>query len=317
MERFIIKSYSDVRDAIFQELYDIALKDPKVMVFSADLAAKMFEDFKRNLPAQFYNVGIAEQNAMSVAAGMSLTGRRVFVYGISNFVTLRCFEQIKIDICSMHLPVTILASGTGYMYGEDGPTHHMMENIAIMRTLPGITIWSPSDFTAAASFIRLAYRTPGPAYIIFDRGPFTTIYNNANPPDFSEGLSVIRSGKDLTIISVGIMMGQALSVADELKKDGLDVGVIDLYRLKPINEKLLFDSVKESKRIATIEEHSIIGGLGGAVCEFLAETGLLIPIKVFGMSDKFRCEVGCRELLRSLDGIDKMSILKAIKSWIK
>lgn len=317
MERPVIKSYSDIRDAVFQELYDIALKDPKVIVLSADTGAMMFKEFKKNIPAQFYNVGLAEQNAISVAAGLALNGRHVFVYGISNFVTLRCFEQIKIDICSMRLPVTILASGTGYVYSEDGPTHHMTENMAVMRTLPGLTFWSPSDCTLTASLIHFAYETPGPSCLFFDKGPFPTIYDNNNPPDFSEGLAVLKKGKDLIIISTGIMTGEALNIAAELGKDGIETSVIDLYRLKPLNKKLLYEALKGAKRIVTLEEHSIFGGLGSVVCEFLADAGLLIPVKILGIPDKIRCEIGTRETLRRLDGINKQCALNTIKDWIK
>lgn len=316
MERIILKQYNDVRDAIFQELYDIALNDQRVMVLSVDTGAMMFKEFKKNIPNQFYNVGIAEQNAMSAAAGLALTGRHVFVYGITNFVTLRCFEQLKLDICSMKLPVTILASGTGYIYSEDGPTHHMLENVSVVRTLPGMMILSPSDYTAAASFVHLAYKTQSPSCIIFDKGPFSPIYDTSSS-DFSNGLSVLKEGKDLMIVATGVTVGQALTIADELRNEGIGAGVLDLYKLKSINKSLLFDSLKGCRRIATLEEHTVIGGLGGLICEFMAEAGLLIPVKVFGIPDTFRCEVGNRERLRSLDGINKSNILENIKNWIK
>ena len=310
-----MKTYTDIRDAIFEELYDIALKDKKTVILSADTGALMFKKFKETIPGQFYNVGIAEQNAMSVAAGLAFTGRHVFVFGIANFVTLRCFEQIKIDIVSMKMPVTILASGTGYVYSEDGPTHHMTDNLALIRTLPGFTIWSPSSCSMAASLIHLAYQMPGPNCLWFDKGPFPPLYENGEH-DFSEGVSLLKPGKELLIVSTGIMVGEALKIAEELEKNGVSAGVVDLYRLKPLNKKLLFDILKETKRIVTLEEHTVSGGLGGIICEFLAESQLLLPVKILGIPDVFRYEVGTRERLRFLDGINSSSVVNNIKNWL-
>lgn len=310
------KIYNDARDATFQELYEIALRDPNVVVLSADTGALMFKEFKRNIPKQFFNVGIAEQNAISVAAGLAVTGKHVFVFGIANFVTLRCYEQIKIDICCMKLPVTILGMGTGYAYSVDGPTHHMTENVSIMRALPDMTIWCPSDYTMIASVIHLAYKTPGPSCIFFDKGPFTHIYDNSKH-NFCDGLAVLKPGKDLTIVATGIMMSQAIKLVDELEKHGIQAGLVDLYRLKPVNKKMFINAVKNSRRIITLEEHTILGGLGSTVLEILADNGILIPVKVFGISDKYRREVGSREMLRSLDGLDILSISKTVLEWMQ
>ena len=310
------KIYNDTRDATFEELYDIALGDPNVILLSADTGALIFQEFKKNIPNQFFNVGVAEQNAMSVAAGLALTGKHVFVFGITTFITLRCYEQVKIDICSMGLPVTILGMGTGYVYSSDGPTHHMTEDVALMRALPGITIWSPSDYTMTAQVVHLAHKTPSPSYIRIDKGPFTHIYDNSDH-NFGDGLAVLRPGKDLTIVATSIMVSQALELVDELGKQGIQVGVVDLYRLKPVNEKLLVDAIKLSKRIVTLEEHTILGGLGSIVCEILAGNGIHIPIKIFGIPDKYQCEVGSREWLRLLDGLDVASISKAVLEWMR
>lgn len=308
--------YSDARDAIFQELYKVALKDSKVVLLSADTGAAMFKEFKKNIPKQFFYVGVAEQNAISVAAGLALTGKHVFVFGISNFVILRCFEQIKIDICCMNLPVTILGMGTGYVYSADGPTHHTTEDVSMMRALPGMTIWCPSDYTMAASIVHLAYKTYGPNYVRFDKGPFTHIYDSNNH-DFCEGLKVLNPGKDLTIIATGIMVTQALKLLDELEKYGIDAGLVDLYRLKPVNKKLLIDAIEDSKRLVTLEEHTVLGGLGSIVREILADNEVLIPTKAFGIYDRYHHEAGSRERLRLLDGLDLHSMSRAILEWMQ
>ncbi len=309
------KIYNDTRDAAFEELYEIALSDPRVVVLSADTGALMFKEFKRNIPEQFFNVGVAEQNAISVAAGLALTGRHVFVFGISNFVTLRCYDQIRIDICCMELPVTILGMGTGYTYSSDGPTHHMIEDVSVMRALPGMTIWCPSDYMMTAKVVHMAHKTHGPSYIRFDKGPFTHIYDNSNH-NFSDGLAVLKSGKDLTIVATGIMVSQALKLVDEFKKQGIEAGVVDLYRLKPVSKKLI-NALKASERIVTLEEHTVLGGLGSIVLETLADNEILIPVKVFGIPDKYRYEAGSREMLQSLDGLDVPSISKTVLEWVQ
>ncbi len=308
--------YTDSRDAVFGELYDIALKDRNVILLMGDTGVQKFVDFKKNLPNQFFNVGIAEQNMMSVASGLALAGKHVFVFGISNFITLRCFEQIKIDICSMNLPVTILGMGTGYGYSSDGFTHHVTEDVSVMRVLPNMTIWSPSDCAMMAQVVHLAYKKSSPSYIRIDKGSFPDIYGNGSQ-DFTDGLAVLESGKDLTIIATSIMVGQALIVADELAKYGVHAGVVDLYRLKPVNKALLVKSVENSKRIVTLEEHTVMGGLGSIVCETLADCGVSKPVKRFGIDDKSRSEIGSREWLRKLDGLDIPSVSKAILEWIK
>lgn len=310
-----MKIYTDIRDAIFEELYDIALQDKKVILLSADNGAAISKKFEKNISSQFFNVGIAEQNAMSVAAGLAFTNHHVFVLGIANFVTLRCFEQIKIDIAAMKMPVTILASATGYFYGEDGVTHHMTNNLALMRTLPGFTIWSPSSFFMAASLIHQAYEISGPSYLYFDRGPFYPLEKSEE--NFLSGARLLKLGKDMLIVTTGIMIGEAIKIAEELAKNNVHAGVLDLYRLKPLNKKFLLELLKEAKRIVTLEEHTVAGGLGGIICEFLAENNLLLPVKIFGIPDTFRYEIGNRAHLRSLDGIDVLHVVKNIKNWLK
>ena len=311
-----MRVYSDTRDATFRELYELALRDPNVVVLSADTGVMILKEFERNIPKQFYNVGIAEQNAIAVAAGLTHTGKKTFVFGISNFVTARCFEMIKNDICFMDLPVTILGMGTGYVYSIEGPTHHMTQDISIMRALPGMTVWSPSDYTMTAALVHEAYSNPGPKYIRIDKGPFATLYDPEDH-DFSDGLAVARPGQDLTIIATGIMVTQALEVAKKLEDSGISAGIVDFYRLKPANETSLLSLVEDSRRIVTLEEHTIHGGLGGIVSEILVDNGVTTPVKRIGINDAYRLEVGEREWVRSLDGLDVQGITQTILDWIE
>ena len=249
--------------------------------------------FKNDFPDQFINVGIAEQNMVSVAAGLALAGRKVFIYTIIPFITQRCYEQIKIDLCSMNLPVTILGVGPGLTYGNDGPTHHGTQDIAIMRALPEITILNPSDAIMAAASINIGYQNSGPTYIRIDKGKIPEIYNQNS--DFSDGLAELKAGSDLTIIATGIMVHQALKVAQELDSQSISTGVIDLYRIKPLNKEKLSRIIDNSKCLVTLEENSIIGGIGSAVSEFLTDNGKTIPLKRIALPDTHCFESGDRE----------------------
>lgn len=305
-----MKLYNDARDAVFEELYSLALRDKNVIVLSGDTGAYIFKLFKENMPQQFYNVGIAEQNMMSVAAGLTLSGKQVFVYGISNFVTLRCLEQIKIDICCMQRPVIIIGMGTGYVYSSDGPTHHITEDVGVMRALPGITILSPSDCSLCAASIHLAYNSQKPCYIRFDKGPFNHIYQPDS--DFSIGVSQIKPGNDYVIVATGIMVNQAQRVAEELEKKGVDLAVIDLYRIKPVNAQLLIELLQPFKGIFTLEEHTIIAGLGSVIIETLMAHKVMIPVEMFGIPGVARSEVGSRDYMRRLDGTDVDAVASKI-----
>ncbi|MCX6262330.1 MAG: 1-deoxy-D-xylulose-5-phosphate synthase [Bacteroidia bacterium] len=309
------KIYNDTRDAAFEELYDIALNDLRVIVLSADTGALMFKEFKKNIPDQFFNVGISEQNAISVAAGLALNGRHVFVFGISNFVTLRCFEQIRVDICCMGLPVTLLGMGTGYTYSSDGPTHHITEDIAAIRALPGMTIWSPSDYAMTAAVVHLAHKLKTPSYIRFDKGPFQHLYDDSDH-DFKDGLAELQTGEDLTIVATGFMVGQALHIAEQLNAKGIKTGVVDFYRLKPVNSSKLVSIFRRTKRVVTLEEHMMAGGSGSIILEKMAENDIMLPVKVFGIPDTYRFEAGSRDMLQKLDGLDVDRLTVAITKWI-
>lgn len=311
-----MNAYTDTRDATFAELYEIALRDSRAILLSADTGAFKLKDFQQNIPAQFYNVGISEQNAISVAAGLALSGKKVFVFGLSPFVTLRAYEQIKIDVCCMDLPVTILGMGAGYGYSYDGPTHHVTQDISIMRALPGISIWSPSDPTMAGAAVHLACEANAPCFIRIDKGPLRAIYDPENS-QFSAGLSLLRSGKDLLIAATGAMVTQAYRVVEELKLRGIDAGILDVYRLKPFPCEAFLEEVRSCARLITLEEHGLAGGFGGIIAETLCDAGLPMPLKRIGIRDNYRLETGGREWVRSLDGLHVQGITDSVLNWLE
>ncbi len=301
----------DMRDAFFDELYAIAQNDSQVVFLTADMGAYSLLRFKKDLSGQYINVGVAEQNMVSIAAGLALGGKTVFIYTIIPFVTLRCYEQIKIDLCSMNLPVTIIGVGAGFTYGSDGPTHHGTQDIAAMRVLPEMTILNPSDSVITAACARIAYRNPSPTYVRIDKGMLPLIYDKKES-DFSEGIAELKCGNDLTIISTGIMVHKALEVAETLLAHSIPTGVIDLYRISPLNEELLLKFISKSRCIITLEENTITGGIGSAVSEVLSDNTKSIPLKRIAIPDEHCFKSGDRESLHGLYNLDAESIVKTI-----
>lgn len=305
----------DIRDAFFDELYAIARDDANVIFLTADMGAHSLARFKRELPRQYINVGIAEQGMVSIAAGLALGGKKVFIYTIIPFATMRCYEQVKIDICSMNLPVTIVGVGAGLTYGSDGPTHHATGDIAIMRALPEITILNTSDWISAQAFARLAYRNPSPIYIRIDKGILPVIYQERKE-NFSPGLALLKPGSDLTIIASGIMVYRALEASRILGSRLLSVGVIDLYRIKPLNKKYLLRLIGKNKLIVTLEENMLCGGIGSAVSEAISDSGKSILLKRMALPDEHCFKCGDRECLHALYKLDSASIVNNILSWL-
>ncbi len=307
------RSDIDIRDAFFDEVYTIATKDSNVMFLTADMGAFSLNKFKKDLSSQYINVGVAEQNLVSIAAGLALGGKKVFIYTIAAFITQRCYEQIKIDLSCMRMPVTIIGSGPGITYSSDGPTHHAIQDVAIMRALPEMMILNPSDPVTAAATARISYENDGPVYVRLDKGKLPLLYDNNE--DFSDGLALLKKGRDLMIITTGVMVHQAFKVAGELAKHSIDAGIIDMYRIKPINEELLLSVIEKSNRIVTLEEHSIIGGIGSAISEILADKGKALPLNRIAIADRNCGGYGNREWMHSFYGLDVNSITKTILNW--
>lgn len=300
----------DIRDAFFDQIYDIASKDRGVIFLTADADAFSLRRYKRDFPSQFINVGVAEQNMVDVATGLALSGKRVFIYAIIPFITMRCYEHIKANICGMNLPVTIIGTGAGLSFGNDGPTHHAVQDIAVMRILPEMTILNPCDSPAAAACARIAYRSNTPVYVRLDKGELPALYSEDD--DFSDGLKVIREISEINIISTGFMSQQAVVVADELKGQSINIGVVDLYRIKPVNEVLLLELIGQSKQLITLEENSIVGGTGTIVGELLSDNRRSIPLKRIGLEDKQHFDYGSREWLHKLYRIGKEALMEQI-----
>lgn len=306
-----------MRDFFFKSLFNEAKKNKDLILITADTGAICHDDFKEKLNKQYINVGIAEQNMVGLAAGLSLSGKLVYIYGIIPFVTMRCYEQIRVDLCCMNLPVNIVGVGAGFDYSTLGATHHGTEDIALMRALPRMTVYSPADGLMANLLAKGGNQQIGPSYIRLDRTGLPFVYKNKKEVNFSQGLSIFGAKKDLYIISTGRMTHTALQVAKKLSSKFIKVGVIDLFRIKPLNKEKIWDTIKKAKYVVTLEEHFINGGIGSAIASLIAGKKNHPEFKSLGIADRFCSNYGKREYLRSLYGLDIDTIIGIIKKWIK
>jgi transketolase len=305
----------DLRDAFFDELCAIAAEDRNVILLTDDQGAFALDKFKRDMPDQYINAGIAEQNIVAVAAGLAMGGKIPFVYGISTFIIMRCFEQIRVDLCCMNLPVAIMGSGPGYTYGSDGPTHHATQDVALLRTLPEMTILNPTDAVSSSSFARIAYKDPGPKYVRLEKGVLPGLYEAGH--DFSRGFEVLMPGCAVMIVATGIMTHCAIKVAEALGRQGVEAGVLDLYRVKPVRDDALLAALSHSRRVVTVEENSIVGGVGSLIAEVLADLSQQMPLKRFALPDEHSYLYGSRDWLLARQGLGVDPLTDRILRWLE
>lgn len=286
-----------MRMSFVQALCESAQRDGRVHLLTADLGYSVVEPFAQAFPRRFTNVGVAEQNLIGVAAGLALSGKVVFVYSIANFPTLRCLEQIRNDVCYHQADVKIVAVGGGLAYGAQGYTHHGVEDLAVMRALPGMTVVAPGDPIETRLATRALVRQPGPAYLRLGKAREPTVH--AQPPRFRLGRAiVVRPGRDATLISTGTMLSACVSAASDLVATGLDVGVISMPTLKPLDERAIRRAARQTRAVVTVEEHSCVGGLGSAVADVLMTRGPRCRFSRIALPDEVPHEVGSQEYLR-------------------
>lgn len=312
-----------MRDSYFDALYPFFMEDKLTMFISADNGAPSMDKFS-DLPNQFRNVGIAEQQLIGMACGLALEGRKVWVYAIDPFVTLRCLEFIKLDMCAMNLPITAVGVGAGYTYDIMGPTHHGVGVIASMRTWPNLSIYQPSDVATSKAVAALSYLKPGPKYVRFDRKVLPDLQKNLSIDSFNRGIRTVREGKnnDLCIIATGAMVHTAIHVASKLKEqpEMLDATVVDFYRLKPANTEALLDYLNTFDLIVTLEEDFIAGGIGSIISEIATDNDLLrsnLQILRIGQDDQFVYDLGGREAIWQKHGLDANGVTLKITDWLR
>jgi transketolase len=301
-----------MRDSMMKALFELANVNKDVILITGDLGFGVFEDFAKQFPNQFINIGIAEQNMIGVASGLALEGKIIFVYSIGNFPTLRCLEQIRNDACYHSLNINILSMGAGFSYGALGMSHHATEDIAIMRALPETTVISPSTADEVYfATIDLASRK-GVGYLRLDKSKVKNVKTGRE--NFKIGLgNILRDGTDYTIIVCGGIAEEALLAAKDLQDKNISCKVISMHTIKPIDSLLIEKCVKETKGIITIEEGNTTGGLGSAVLEACSEVHVFPKkMKMLGIRDEYISVVGSQEYLRDSIGLSKKSLVSSI-----
>ena len=303
------------RQSYGEELVALGAEHDDFLVLDADLAAATQTGrFKAAYPDRFVDCGIAEQNLMGVAAGIATTGHRVFASTFAMFAAGRAFEQVRNSIGYPHLHVVIGATHAGISVGEDGATHQCNEDIALMRTIPGMTVVVPSDDVEARAAVRAAYEADGPVYLRLGRLAAPVIHGDGYRFEVGRGV-VERAGNDVTVAATGLMVSSALEAAEALAAEGIDCEVVNMHTVKPLDADLVAESAAKTGRVVTVEEHSVIGGLGGAVCEALAER-CPVPVRRVGVRDVFG-ESGPAVGLLAKYGLDGAGVAKSIREFLK
>lgn len=303
------------REGYGDGLVEIGKEFDNLVVLDADLAeATKTCVFKKEFPERHIDCGIAECNMMGVAAGLAATGKVPFASSFAMFSAGRAFEQVRNSIGYPHLNVKIGATHAGISVGEDGATHQCNEDIALMRTIPGMVILNPSDYIEAKAAVRAAYEYDCPCYLRFGRLAVPVINDNADYRfEIGKGVT-LREGKDVTIIATGLTVSGALEAAVRLAADGIEAKIINMHTIKPLDEELVIAAAKETGKIVTVEEHSVIGGLGSAVCDVLSEN-YPTPVKKLGVYDRYGESGPAVELVKKY-GLDADGIYEAVKKFV-
>jgi len=304
----------DVRDAFFDKIYDLACKDKDLIFITADADAFSLRKFKNDFPERFINVGVAEQTMVLLATGLALCGKKVFIYSIIPFIVQRALEHIKVNICSMNLPVSIIGCGAGLAFGFDGPTHHANQDLATMKTMPGMKIISPCDARSSMLSAVEAYESNTPVYVRLDKGSAKEIYTDND--NIELGVFTVKPRKKVNIISTGFMTLKAVEVFEKLNSQGISVGVFDVSRIKPINSKILCNIISDSESIIVLEEHSLIGGLGSSIADLIVDSNINTKMVRIGLPDKQIFEYGDRDWLHEIYGLNCDAIVDRVLNEI-
>lgn len=293
----------DMRDAFFDEIYLESIKNPDLIVITNDMDIFSLRKLKKQRPNQFINVGVAEQNMINIASGLASTGMKVIIYGIAPFVVFRCFEQIKMNICSMNLPVSIVGIGSGVSFAFDGPTHHAIQDISVMNALPEMSILNPSDSNSAKYCSDLILNTKNPFYVRLDKGVHPMIHNFEK----FESFEIIKPIQKTTILSTGTIVSNVI----EATKNIMNVGLIDIVKLKPFPSEII-KLLENTDNVIVIEEHSKSGGLGSIFNDVAAENNFTAKLNFIGFENKQLLEYGSREWFHKKAKIDINSLTEKI-----
>jgi len=298
-----------MRNSFAKTIQELAQQENRIFLITGDLGFSVLENFRDSFPDRFINAGIAESNMVGFASGLALRGKKPYVYSIIPFATMRCYEQIRNDICYQNTDVKIVGIGAGLAYGILGPTHHSKEDIAIMKSLPGMRILCPCDPLETREIVKESLKITGPMYLRLGKGNDPIIHTSAPKIEIGKG-SILRKGDDITFIAHGSIIKNVLKAADEIELQGVSARVINMHTIKPLDKNIILEAAGQTKAIITVEEHSIIGGLGSSVAEVLAENMAATIFKRIALEDSFESIAGSQEYLRNINNLSSDSIKK-------
>lgn len=306
-----------MRNAFLNELFELAKQDERIVFITGDLGFGVVTPFMEQLPRQFLNAGVAEQNMTGIAAGMALSGKIAFTYSIGNFPTMRCLEHIRNDVCYHHANVKIVTVGGGFAYGAMGATHHAIEDLAVMRSLPGIAVLAPGDPVESRAATRAVVEYDGPCYLRLGKAGEPVVHQK--PIDFQWGKAIkMCEGRDVTLISTGGILQTAVRAAQCLASEGIQVRLLSMHTLKPLDTEAVLAAAQETGAVVTLEEHSILGGLGSAVAEVLAEADIpKVLFKRLGVPAEFSPYIGSQEYMQQRHGLTPEAVAKSIENILQ
>lgn len=304
-----------MRTAYLDTLYDLASKDKRVYALISDNGAIVYDKYRRDLSSQYLNLGISEANMLGMAAGMASCGKIPYAYTIGAFLAYRAFEFIRNDICLQKQNVKIVGTGAGEVYSALGPTHHSTEDLGGLRSLPNLVILSPASPMEVKKATIAAYEYEGPVYLRLGTNKEPEIYGEDYSFEIGKGVTV-KAGSDVTLIGTGSILKDILDVAERLQKEGIQARVINIHTIRPIDKEIILQAVEETGKIATVEDHNIIGGLGSAVAEVVAESGKGIKFKRLGLK-AFSNGYGTYAQVKEMNGIGIERIISELKEWFK
>ena len=303
-----------MRDTYLKMLYELAKKNPDVVSLVSDNGLIVYDDFRRDFPDRYYNFGIAEANMVGAAAGMASCGKIPFAYTISAFIAYRAYEFLRDDVCFQNQNVKLIGIGSGLTYSTLGPSHHTTEDIALLRSLPNLVVFSPATRKEVKWMMEEAYRIKGPVYIRLGNNR-EEYYKEED--EFSIGKpKVIKEGKDVTVMVTGTIINEVMKAAELLKNDGIDVRVVSVHTLKPIDAQTVRELLEKTERLITVEEHNTIGGLYSGIAEIMADQNMRVPSLKIGLNDVFAEGYGAIEYVRSANGIGAREIYNKIEVFL-
>lgn len=309
-----------MRATCINMVYQLAKTDPRIVFIGSDLSPGLLDDMKHEMPDRHYMEGITEMNVVGMAAGMALDGLMPYVNTIATFITRRCYEQVAMDVCLHDLPVRLIGNGGGFVYAPLGPTHLAIEDIAIMRALPNMTVVAVSDADEMTRLMRASVAWPHPIYIRLGKGGDPIVSRDENGFAIGKGIAMrtAADNNNVLLIATGVLTGRALLAADELAADGIDCTVLHLHTVKPIDADAIVEHAGRAKLVVTIEEHTIVGGLGGAVGEVLLDRmGTSLPtVRRLGLPDAFTRNYGTQDELLEIYGLQPAGIAATVRESV-